>query len=101
MQELPIEQVKLNMKLACSVRNPGGDIIGAAGAPVTEQFLAQCDKLSIYTLHILGNPVAGAPKSYDAKKRFSEVSRLFRNHQENVFMRTFETFLKKHFHERI
>ncbi len=101
MQELPIEKVKPGMKLACRVRNAGGEVIADVGFVITEKFLSQCEILGLYTLHVLGNPIPGAPKSYDAKKCFTQVPHLFRNYQENIFMRTLETFFKKHFHERI
>ncbi len=101
MQDIPIEQVKPEMKLGCRLRNTGGEIIAEAGTPVTEKLISQCNTLGIYTLQILDNPVPGAPRSYDAAQRFERVTYLFRNQQQSIFMRTIEAFLKKHFHERI
>ncbi len=101
MQDIPIEQVKPDMKLGCRVRNAGGEILAEAGSAVTEKLLSQCNALGIYTLQILDNPVPGAPKSYDALERFERMPHLFRNQQQSIFMRTIEAFLKKHFHERV
>ncbi len=101
MQDIPIEQVKPDMKLGCRVRNTGGEIIAEAGSVVTEKLISQCHTLGIYTLQILGNPVPSAPQSYNALERFERIPHLFRNQQQSIFMRTIEAFLKKHFHERI
>ncbi len=101
MQNIQIEDAKPNMVLGCRLRNTGGDIIAEAGTPLTEKTISQCHSLGIYTLHVLGRPVAGAPQSYNAADRLKRLPHLFRNQQQSIFMRTIEAFLKKHFQERV
>ncbi len=101
MQKIQIEDAKPNMVLGCRLRNTGGDIIAEAGAPLTEKIISQCNSLGIYTLHVFGRPVPGAPQSYNAAGRVERLPHLFRNQQQSIFMRTIEAFLKKHFQDRI
>ncbi len=100
MQELAIEEVSPGMKSACRIRNAGGDIIIDSGAVITKEMIDKCHSLGVYVVHVLGNPVPGAKRSYDATERLERLPYLFRNHQENIFMKTMEAFLVRHFSER-
>ncbi len=100
MQEIAIEDAKPGMKIACRVRNAGGDVMIDVGEVLTAEHISRCEKISIYTLHIFGKAVPNAPQSYDVRTCLERVPHLFRNHQENVFMKTLEAFLIKHLTER-
>ncbi len=100
MQELAIEAVKAGMKSACRIRNTAGEVIVDCGAELTDAAIKRCEGLGIYTIHVLGSPVPGAEQSYDAKRCLERVPHLFRNHQENIFMKTMQAFLIRHFNER-
>ncbi len=101
MQEVPIERVEPTMRLACRICNNGGDVVADVGEAVTQNIVDRCEKLGIYSVHVFGNPLPDIAPSYDAARCFERVPDLFRNFQDNVFMRTLEAFLKKHFHERM
>ncbi len=101
MQELPIENVLPGMKCATRIRNSGGEIIIENGEILTKDMINKCESSGIYLIHVLGNPVPDAQLSYDATERLERVKHLFRNHQENIFMKTMESFLINHFNERI
>ncbi len=101
MQKIQIEDAKPDMLLGCRIRNNGGDIIAEAGTPITPKLISQCNALGLYTLHVLGNPVPGAPESYNAGERLQRLESLFRNQQQSIFMRTIEAFLRKHFQDRV
>ncbi len=101
MQEVPIERANSSMHLACRIRNNGGEIIAEVGEPITDVIVSRCQKLGIYTLHVFGTPLPDLAHSYDAERCYERVPFLFRNYQDNVFMRTLEAFLKKHFQERM
>ncbi len=100
MQEIQIEQAQPGMILGCRLRNAGGDVIAEAGVAITAKTISQCQSLGIYTLHVLGSPVPGAPQSYNSVERLQRISHLFRNQQQSIFMRTIEAFMKKHFYDR-
>ncbi len=101
MQELEIEDVQPGMKAACRIRNAGGDIVINSGDIITKEMIDRCHSLGVYVVHVLGRPVPKAPKSYDAATCLERVPHLFRNHQENIFMKTMEAFLTRHFSERV
>ena len=101
MQNVPVEQLKTNMKLGCRVRNKNGTIVAEAGSLVTNKLISQCFTMGIYALPILGTTVDNFDQSYDAKQRLKRVPHLFRNYQQSLFMRTLEKFLIKHFNERV
>ncbi len=101
MQALDIEDVKAGMKVACRIRNSAGEIFVDSGQVMTEELIKRCSGLGVYTVHVLENPVQGANKSYDAAARLERVTYLFRNHQDNIFMKTMEAFVTRHFNERV
>ncbi len=101
MQELDIEIVKPGMKSACRIRNTAGEIVVDCGAEFTAESIRRCEGLGLYKLHVLGAPVPGAEPGYNAKLCFDRMPHLFRNHQENIFMRTMQAFMTRHFNERV
>ncbi len=101
MQEIAIEEVKPGMKSACRIRNTAGEIVVDCGSEFTAESIRRCEGIGIYVVNVLGNPVPNAERSYDAKRCFDRMPHLFRNHQENIFMRTMQAFLTRHFSERV
>lgn len=101
MQKIPFELAKPEMVLAKSIKRHDGSLLAPEGEALSDGLLRRLGMAGITHVVVQDKPVPGYGMGYNVKARRKRVEFLFRNHKENIFMKTVCAFLIRHFDERL
>ena len=101
MQKIPLEMAKADMVLAKTIISAEGSILASAGQVLSDAVLRRLNMAGITQLVVQGKPLPGYGMGYNVAARQERMEFLFRNHKDNIFMKTVCAFLCKHFQERL
>lgn len=101
MQKIPFELAKPGMVLDKGITGHEGNLLVSEGEVLNDAVLRRLGMAGVTHVVVQGKPVSGFDMGYDVAARRERVEFLFRNHKDNIFMKTVCNFLIKHFEQRL
>ncbi len=103
MQKIPLNRAKPGMKLAKPVARDNGVVIMAEGLELSESLLDRLENMKITKVVVQGNPVdmdhGGSDTAF--AQRLERLDHLFRNQENDPWMRKIKKFLDRYFKIKI